>query len=328
MVVCLSTLLLASCGGDTGTGDTGGSGESAADYPSKTITLNIPWAAGSSGDNGARILMPYVEEALGGATITIINQPGASGWLGWDEVAKAEPDGYTIALQTLPSFYGGYMNPANERTTNLDNFQMIANQVSDWAALYCQPDETRWTDFNSMLEYAKDHELIIGASGVDSDDNIMVERMKALHPDIQLSTVQGTSSGDVKPMLLGGHIDLWMANIGDGMTSVQNGELAALCIFAPEESDLMPGVPTYNELTGNDLTGGSDRGYMMPAGADPEIVEILQNAFEEAINNPEHIAAMKELGINVNYMNGDDMLAYAKEQEAVIAELKPVLGWE
>ena len=81
------------------------------------------------------------------------------------------------------------MNPANGRSTNLDNFQMIANQVSDWATLYCQAGETRWTDFESMLEYAKNNELVIGASGVASDDNMMIERMKALHPDIKLSTV-------------------------------------------------------------------------------------------------------------------------------------------
>jgi|Cm1ome_4_1110797.scaffolds.fasta_scaffold06794_2 tripartite-type tricarboxylate transporter receptor subunit TctC len=298
------------------------------DFPTKPITLVIPWAAGSSGDNGARILMPYVEEELGGASITVVNNPGASGWLGWDEVAAADPDGYTISLLTLPSFYGGYMNPANNRTTNLDNFTMIANQVSDWATLYCQPGETRWTDFNSMIEYAKTNELVIGASGVDSDDNMMVERMKELHPDIKLSTVQGKSSGEVKPMLLGGHIDLWMANVGDGATQVKNGELSALCVFAPEACDMLPDVPTYNELTGNDLVAGSDRGYFMPAGGDPEVVKILQDAFEKAINNPEHIAAMTDLGINVNYMNGDDLLTYAKDTEKVIEKLKPVLGWQ
>lgn len=297
------------------------------EFPTKPITLVIPWAAGSSGDNGARILMPFVEEELGGASITVINNPGASGWLGWDEVAAAEPDGYTISLLTLPSFYGGYMNPANERTTNLDNFQMIANQVSDWATLYCQAGESRWTDFNSMLEYAKTNELVIGASGVDSDDNMMVERLKKLHPDIKLSTVQGTSSGEVKPMLLGGHIDLWMANVGDAAAQVASGEISALCVFAPEACEMLPGVPTYQELTGNDLSAGSDRGYFMPAGADPAVVQKLQDAFEKAINNPEHIAAMTDLGINVNYMSGDDLLTYAKDTEKVIEQLKPVLGW-
>ena len=338
LTLCLS---LAACGGQsTSTPETPAKTETSepaeptpapaptVDFPTKNITLLIPWAAGSSGDNGARLLMPYVEEALGGATITVENKPGASGWLGWDEVAAANPDGYTISLLTLPSFYGGYMNPANNRTTNLDNFQMIANQVSDWATLYCQAGETRWSDFNGMIEYAKTHELVIGASGVDSDDNMMVERMKALCPDIKLSTVQGQSSGEVKPMLLGGHIDLWMANVGDGAALFKNGELDALCVFAPEACDMLPGVPTFNELTGEDLVAGSDRGYFMPAGADPEVVKILQDAFEEAINNPEHIAGMTDLGINVNYMSGDDLAVYAKNTETEIAKLKPVLGWE
>lgn len=334
----IALLLMAMCFGLTACGNKNANGDPSADsqpassnsdavdFPTKTITLVIPWAAGSSGDNGARILMPYVEKELG-TSIAVVNNPGASGWLGWDEVAAAKPDGYTISLLTLPSFYGGYMNPANNRTTNLDDFQMIANQVSDWAVLYFQTGETRFTDFNSMLEYAKNNELIIGASGVDSDDNMMVERLKKLHPDIKLSTVQGKSSGEVKPMLLGGHIDLWMANVGDGATQVKNGELGALCVFSNERCDMIPDVPTYNEITGNNLVAGSDRGYFMPAGSDPEVVKKLQDAFEKAINNPEHIAAMTELGINVNYMNADDLLAYAKDTEKVIEELKPVLSW-
>lgn len=296
------------------------------DFPTKPITLVIPWAAGSSGDNGARILMPYVEEELGVA-ITVINNPGASGWLGWDQVAAAEPDGYTISLLTLPSFYGGYMNPANERTTNLSNFQMIANQVSDWGVLYGQGGETRWSNLEEMLEYAKDHELLVGASGVDSDDNMLLERLKAQHPDAQLTAVQGTSSGEVTPMLLGKHIDLQMANVGDSNVQVKNGELTALCVFAPERTAILPDVPTYNETGMGELVGSSDRGYFMPAGADEEIVQILQDAFEKAISNEEHIQKMEEIGINVNYMSADELLAKAKEDEQVIEGLRDVLGW-
>ena len=91
---------------------------------------------------------------------------------------------------------------------------------------------------------------------------------------------------------------------------------------------MLPGVSTYNELTGNDLVAGSDRGYFMPAGADPEVVKILQDAFEAAINNPEHISAMTELGINVNYMSGSDLESYASATEKEIEKLKPVLGWQ
>ncbi len=339
VIFCFS--LLTACGGtQTPAGQTASTAqtESAAqaptepaktvDYPTKPITLNIPWAAGSSGDNGARILMPYVEEALGGATITIINDPGASGWLGWDIVAKSAPDGYTISLLTLPSFYGGYMNPANNRTTNLDNFQMIANQVSDWGVLYGQGGETRWSNMAEMLEYAKTHELTVGASGVDSDDNMLLERLKADHPDAKLTAVQGTSSGNVLPMLLGKHIDLQMANVGDANTQVKNGELTALCVFAPERTDILPDVPTYKELGLGEIIGSSDRGYFMPAGVDPEILKILEDAFEKAINNPEHIAKMKEIGINVNYLNAEDLLSKAKSDENVIEGLKDVLGWK
>lgn len=303
-----------------------GDAEKNTEFPKKTITLNIPWAAGSSGDNGARILVPYVEEELG-VSITVINMPGASGWLGWDQVAAAEPDGYTISLLTLPSFYGGYMNPANGRSTNLDDFQMIGNQVSDWGVLYGQGGETRWSNMEEMLEYAKTNELLVGASGVDSDDNMLLERLKAQHPDAKLTAVQGTSSGNVTPMLLGRHIDLQMANVGDSNVQVKNGELTALCVFAPERTDILPDVPAYNELGLGELAGSSDRGYFMPSGADPEVVKILTDAFEKGINHPDHIEKMKEIGINVNYMTPDELLSKAREDEKIIEGLRDVLGW-
>ena len=98
LVMCFS---LTACG-DKQTPSTSGSSSQVSsstdgdvDFPTKTITLVIPWAAGSSGDNGARILMPFVEKELG-TSIAVVNNPGASGWLGWDEVAAADPDGYTI----------------------------------------------------------------------------------------------------------------------------------------------------------------------------------------------------------------------------------------
>ncbi|MDL2209606.1 tripartite tricarboxylate transporter substrate binding protein [Desulfovibrio sp. OttesenSCG-928-O18] len=300
----------------------------ADNYPSKPITVVISWAAGSSGDNGARILLPYVAKALGGANFTVINKPGASGWLGWDEVAKAKPDGYTISLLTLPSFYSGYMDPQNKRTTNLSNFQMIANQVSDWGVLYAQGGEKRWKDMKGMLEYAKTHELVVGASGVGSDDNMLLSRLKRQHPEAKLTALQGTSSGNVLPMLLGKHIDMQMANLGDAAPKVKSGELTALCLFAPERSPILPDLPTYKELGLGDIIGSSDRGYIMPAGVDPAILAKLEKAFETGIKDKEHIEKMMKLGINVYYMDSKQLTEHAKAGEKVVESLLDVLGWK
>jgi tripartite-type tricarboxylate transporter receptor subunit TctC len=302
--------------------------ESADKYPSKPITVMIPWAAGSPSDNGARLLLPYVAEALGGANFVIINKPGASGWLGWDEVAAAKPDGYTIAILTLPSFYSGYMDPQNNRKTNLSDFQMIANQVSDWNVFYGQGGETRWKDMVGMLEYAKTHELIVGASGVGSDDNMVLTRVKKEHPEAKLTALQGTSSGNIMPMLLGKHIDMMSANLGDATPQVQRGELTALGLFAPDRSAIQPNLPTYKDLGLGNIIASSDRGYLMPKGVDPAILAKLEAAFEKGIKNPEHIAKMSAIGINVYYMSAKDLEAHAKTGEEVIENLREELGWQ
>ena len=153
MVCCLSAL--AGCSGGSGNaagGDTAGttavSGETAAGgasggnaasqsgawNPDRSITMLVPWSAGGGADLSVRTLVPYLEDDLG-VSITVVNSTGANGWIAWNELLNADPDGYTIAQMNIPTVYSGYMDPQQNRDNTLDDFALVANEVSDWGCL-------------------------------------------------------------------------------------------------------------------------------------------------------------------------------------------------
>ena len=157
MVCCLSAL--AGCSGGSGNaagGDTAGttavSGETAAGgasggnaasqsgawNPDRSITMLVPWSAGGGADLSVRTLVPYLEDDLG-VSITVVNSTGANGWIAWNELLNADPDGYTIAQMNIPTVYSGYMDPQQNRDNTLDDFALVANEVSDW---WSRPETT------------------------------------------------------------------------------------------------------------------------------------------------------------------------------------------
>ena len=101
-----------------------------------------------------------------------------------------------------------------------------------------------------------------------------------------------------------------------------------LCVFAPKRSNLLPDVPTFNELMPEyNITSPSDRGFALPAGVSQEVYDRWLKAMEKGINNPEFIEKMARLGQAVNYMGGEDYIKYAKEQEEIMKGFSEVLGW-
>ena len=324
-------LSLTACGKESNSsgnaGSTAGGGE--VSYPNgKTITMICPWSAGGSSDNGVRLLVPYLEKELD-TTITVINPTGGSGWVGWEQMLHADADGMMISLVNWPTLLPGYLDPSYGREYTLDDFQLIANAVTDDCVIAINKDETRYTTAEEFFEYAKTHEVTFGTTGNGTDDHIL---MCMLNDALGTNLVQVASSGwaDNNAAIQGGHIDATAANVGEVMTLANDGELIVLCVFAEEENELLFGVPTFDSLglCDTSIVNSSQRGYAVKDGTDPAILEILDTAFENAINNPEYIAEMEKLGLKTDYIAADDYTALIKEQEQTLIGMSDIMGWE
>ena len=178
LVACMA--LAAGCGGSKDVAK-GGAGKATSKgfYKGKNVTMIVPWVAGGGSDNGARLLVPYLEKELG-CTITVTNPSGGSGWVGWNQLLKAKPDGLTVSMINTPPIIAGYLNPAMKRKNTLKDFKFIANHVTDDNVIAINKDEKRFSDMKSMVEYAKTHELTCGTTGIGSDDSVLMIKLLKL----------------------------------------------------------------------------------------------------------------------------------------------------
>lgn len=319
----LCAMGLAGCGKSSKGGK-----ESAAKFPTRQIKMLVPWNAGGSADIAVRTLTPYLEKEFG-SKITVVNMPGANGWIAWNELLKSKPDGYTIAQMNLPTVYGGYMDPQQKRSANLDSFLFVANEVTDSDCLVVKANDERFKDLKGFLEYAKTHEVLSGDNGVGTNTHLLEVNLMNNFPDLKLKQVHQTGWSNNYSALLGGHIDVTWGGIGNVLQGYKDGEIRVLCTFADKRSQLLPEVPTFNELmAGYNITSPSDRGFALPKGVDPAIYKRWVDAMDKTIHNPEFQKKMADLGQNINYIGGDDYTNYAKKQEAGMTKFAKILGWE
>ncbi|MFD1415735.1 tripartite tricarboxylate transporter substrate binding protein [Oceanobacillus jeddahense] len=296
-----------------------------ANFPSEDITFIVPYPPGGGTDLTARILQPYLEEELG-VSVTIQNRDGGGGWVGWSELANAEPDGYTIGYMNMPNVILGYLDPQANRSEDLDSFDFIINHMSDPGVILTNPDYNDFEDVNEFIEHAQENEVTLATGGSGTSQHFL-----GLLLNEQLGTnftfVHQDGGGEFIPSLLGGHIDTAFGGLQDGLSPINSGELEGLALFGDEGSEVFSDVPLLNEEVGSDTSPMITRSIATPAGVDPEVREALEEALERAINNPDHIEELKEFGLDIDPISGDELDQMNKDLEEEIINLEDALGW-
>nr|WP_072515046.1 tripartite tricarboxylate transporter substrate-binding protein [Ndongobacter massiliensis] len=276
------------------------------DYPTKTITLYCGYSAGGGSDVICRVLSEKLTKYLG-QTVIVENVTGSGGWVLWSQMfAEKNPDGYSIYLVNTPNYNLGAYDLANPREYTYEDADLLCNWVSDYNAIGIRKDETRYTDWDSFVAYWKENPLVSSASavGVMSDDATLVDRLCNYYKT-EVSMLQTNGASDNQAMLLSGSTDFMVGNVSEMANAHLNGEYKLICVFAPERDKFVSDVPTFKELTGEEMIGDSSRGFALPKGVDPAIREIIMEALRETINDPETMKQMDSIYTPVNYVEGD-----------------------
>jgi tripartite-type tricarboxylate transporter receptor subunit TctC len=330
LIAMILVIALTACNGGSKTTTTANNQTSAPGtetkekYPTKPINLIIAYAAGGGTDVGARMLMPYVEKELG-VPINIINKPGGGGWVGWTDLANAKPDGYTLGYINTPNFMTGYLDPKQKRKENIDSFTTIANHITDPGAIAIRKDEKRFTDIKSLIEYGKTKDLTATSTGVGSDDHFASLKINKGY-GTKFTAVQNGGSAESITQVLGGHVDVLFANVGELTTLHKSGEIKIIAVMSEKRSPFLSDIPTMIE-SGYKVTSGSGRGIAGPKGLDQDKQKILNAAFEKAIKNEEQIKKQGESGLQVDFRAGKDYTDMLKADEKDVIDLKDLMGW-
>jgi tripartite-type tricarboxylate transporter receptor subunit TctC len=264
-------------------------------YPTRPVTIIVPFPAGALSDAAARILQPKLAEALG-QSVVIENRGGAGGVTGTAAVARAQPDGYTLLITVNAPVV---MGPALQKNYPFDPAKALAGVsllTETYLALVVRNDSPI-KSVADVIRLAKEKpgQLTFGSAGVGSAHQIAGALLNA-KAGIAINHVPFQGGAPAVQNLVGGHIDMSFATLPSVMPLVRGGQLRLVAMAEPKRYAGLPDLPTVNEtVPGVETT--SWVGFLAPAGTPKEIRERLAKIVADAMQTPDIRDKMLALGM-------------------------------
>jgi tripartite-type tricarboxylate transporter receptor subunit TctC len=266
----------------------------AQSFPSRAITLVIPFAPGGSTSIVGRTIADKMSELLG-EKVVVDNRPGAGGTVGTKAVAKSEPDGYTIALGYTGTLAIGpslYKNAGYDPRKDFAPIGLIGNAPNSLVVHPSFPAKT----IGELIAYAKANpgKVNFGSAGAGTVSHITGEYFAA-SAGIKLVHIPYKGTGPALTDLLGGHIPMAFAPIPASHPSVTAGLLRALAVTSTTRSSLLPDVPTIAEAALPGFDASLYYGLVAPAGTPRPVIDKLNKTLQAALASDE---VKKQLGLD------------------------------
>jgi tripartite-type tricarboxylate transporter receptor subunit TctC len=286
--------------------------QTAAPYPSRPITLIVPWPAGGATDLTMRLLGDIAGRSLG-VPVVVENRPGAAGTLVAPALRAAAPDGYTIGQLPLPM----YRFPFQQKVA-WDPLRDIAPiiQISGVTFGILVPAASPFHSVAEMMAWAKAHpgRLTIGSTGIGTTAHLAMEEIAAIEG---VTYVHVPYKGTADQMLAVASGTLMAGVNSTGFAPyVDSGKLRLLAIFSAQRSKRWPAVPTMRELGYAQAVHNSPYGIGAPAATDPAIIRKLHDALKAAMFDPQHLAELARYDQEPAYLNTADYALYVREVSA------------
>jgi tripartite-type tricarboxylate transporter receptor subunit TctC len=265
-----------------------------ATYPSRPITIIVPYPPGGNLDVITRLISPGMSRALG-QSIIIDNRPGAGGLIGHQMAARANPDGYTILTTANGSLaYAPQLQPQPPFTAA--DFAALGSIAVTPMVLEINA-ASRFKTVGELVAYAKDHpqQVTIGHSGNGTTNHVAILLLEqAAH--VRFNIVPYKGSAPALTDLLGGQINAVVDQLPSSLPTIRDGKLRALAMTTQERSVDLPNTPTLAEsgFGGFDVT--TMTGLLAPAKTPSDVVDTLNKALNTALQQPDLREQFRKLG--------------------------------
>jgi len=263
-------------------------------WPARTITLIVSYPAGGAADMLARLVAPRMAATLG-QSVVIENKPGGAGQIGAAHVARSKPDGYTVLVDG-----GGYaINPVLFPKLPYDTakaFTPIGILGVFPLVLVTSPDfgAKSVTELVTMSKAAPGS-VSYASPGTGSTQHLATEQFLQ-QAKIKMVHVPYKGGSPAMADVMGGHVPVYVANIGSGLSSIQAGKLRPLATMAAKRSPSLPDVPTLAEAGVPNAEAYEWNGMFVPSGVTPAITNKLADALKQALDAPEVKAKIASVG--------------------------------
>jgi tripartite-type tricarboxylate transporter receptor subunit TctC len=297
-------------------------------YPTRAITMIVPFPPGGIADITARPTAPAIEKVLK-QPVSIVNRPGAAGAVGNAAVANAKPDGYTIGM-VLSSIS---VIPAADELFNrkpaysLDQVVPIALISADPTILVAHPSlPVKSVKELVALAKAKPGELSFSSSGVYGALHMPMEMFMHAAGRLKMRHVPTTGGGPAITALLGGHVTLTAGGPAAINAHVNAGRMRALANWGAKRHQAYPDVPTFGELGYKDVEYYIWAGLIAPRGTPEGVLKTLRGAVRQVVGDGDFKSAMAKLNTPIQYMDAPEFRKYWDADAKRLAALVRVVG--
>ncbi len=291
-----------------------------AEFPSKPITIVVPYTPTSGADVVARVVGPRMTRRLG-QPIVVDNRPGASGTIGTGAVVRAAADGHTLLMSAdtitmIPALYRKLpFSPAKDLIP-------IGRAATGTLALVVNPSLPA-SSVAELIALAKKKpgRYTYASPGIGTPQHISMELFRQ-SSGIDLLHVAYKGMANALTDLVGGQVDAAFVSLNVVMPHIATGRVRLLAIADNKRSPLAPSVPTFREAGFAELSQPSWVGLFAPAGTPPAVVDKLHGALSEALREPEVQASLQQQGLRVSMASPAEL---AKEMQQDLARWKQVI---
>ena len=257
----------------------------AQDWPTRPVTLVVPFAAGGPIDTIARILGAGLSEQLG-QQIVVEDQGGAGGMIASARVAKAAPDGYTVLLAgsaVLAQVPAIYKKPTYDAATDFTPVALFADSARILITRTDLPVSTL-PEFNAYLK-ANGAKMQYGSSGVGAGGHVCALLVDSLNAT-RIAHVPYRGAGPAIQDMIAGRLDYMFEQISTAVGQIEGGNVKAIALMGQDRAAVLPNLPTSAEAGFNGLDCGSWSSLAYPKGVPDAIVRKLAKATDAAVEMP------------------------------------------
>ncbi|MDR6523634.1 MULTISPECIES: Bug family tripartite tricarboxylate transporter substrate binding protein [Variovorax] len=290
-------------------------------WPSRPVTLVVPFPPGGSVDLIARLYADPLAKALG-TPVVIDNRAGAGGSIASAQVARAKPDGYTLVASSQSSHLANPLTQPNPGYDPIKDFASISQLSRSINVLLVNPavPAKNFKEFVALVK-SRPGELNFCSAGPGSMGQLNVELMKS---QLQLNAthVPYRGGGPLVTALISNEVQFGLDNLAPFLPLIQSGKLRALAVAAPARVAALPDIPTFAELGHPVLNTTSWIGIAAPARTPPEIVATLHKAVRSVADQPSMAEALQSRGaLPPEVQSPEQFTAMMSERLAVYGDL-------
>ena len=297
----------------------------AQSFPSRPITLIVPWGAGGGTDATARIIASLLEKDLG-QPVTVVNRTGGSGVVGHSAIAQASADGYTIGMATVEI---GMMHWQGLTPLNGSSYTPLGLVNADPAGLQVRADSPYKT-VQDVLAAVKANPGKLKASGT-GQGGIWHLAIAGLLSDqkIDPAALPWVPSNGAAPGLqdlVAGGVDVAPTSLPEARSLIDAGKLRSLAVMNPTPAALYPNVPTLKAALGSDWTMAAWRGLVAPKGIPADARDKLAAAIKKVAASKDYTEFMAKQGYGVIYAAPEDFAKFMAKSDAELGATMKAVG--